>query len=132
MKLKFCLSTVLLCCLPLLLFNILIFNHAFHRRDSLFVQLLDLVGVPSTFHMPDLSCSGCNNFDNKYSIDAALSSVCSEVDDVFLLVLTLSHAENVHRRKAVRQTWGSILEHNGRSMVDKTNTGTKNNTVAHS
>jgi hypothetical protein len=94
-------------------------KRVFRQRATLLVQLLDAAGIPSGVLMPDVSCLGCNNFDKRYLIDVRRSigsSECSADHEIFLLVLCLSHSQNFERRKAVRQTWGSVSEYKGRSV----------------
>jgi Galactosyltransferase len=93
-------------------------GYAFRRRASISVQLLDLIGIPSTVYMPDVSCSHCNNFDTRYLLDVPSgdSIHCTADHKIFLLVLVASGVQNFNRRKIVRQTWGSVSEYKSRSV----------------
>jgi Galactosyltransferase len=110
------LALFVLCALLLHWFGNGFIHFVIQRRSSLYVQFLDIVGIPSTVHMPDMSCSGCNLFNSRYIVDVPAGVDCSADNKIFLLVLVISQTENFNRRNTVRQTWGSVGEHKGRSI----------------
>ena len=62
------------------------------------------------YFLPNMSCSGCNNFSYPYLIEN--SNFCGQ-DDVFLLIMVASYHPNVIARKVIRQTWGSVTKYRG-------------------
>lgn len=120
---------LVLCALFLLLVDSGILQYVVAKHASLFVQVLDAVGVPSVVHMPHLSCQDCNDFDLKYVIDAPGGVDCSADHKIFLLVLVISKAENFNKRKNVRHTWGSVSEYKGHSIRTYFVCGKSNNSV---
>ena len=91
-------------------------RYLIRRRAILFAQVVDASGILSSLYMPNISCSGCGHIEARYIIDARTNIDCSFDHEMFLIILTLSRAENVERRHAIRQTWGGVGGHRGQSV----------------
>jgi len=77
-------------------------------------QILDVLGVPSTFYMGDVSCDHCNSFNPVFIIEPRPEP--SALQPVFLLNLVFSHLDNIQQRQAIRQTWGSVRDYDGNQI----------------
>ncbi len=60
------------------------------------------------------SCNHCSTFNITFAITN--QDFCSTTDDIYLLILVLSHPNNIERRNAIRNTWGAVSEHEGKSI----------------
>ena len=57
-------------------------------------------------------CDHCSVFNLSFAITN--QDFCSTTDDIYLLVMVLSHPSNAKQRNAIRNTWGSVREHEGK------------------
>jgi len=82
-----------------------------------FVYILDRLRLRNLF-LPNLTCSGCNNFTYPYVVDN--QNFCMFPDGrfqpVFLLILVASFHANLDARQAIRKSWGSLREYQGRAI----------------
>ena len=102
-------------------------------RPSTVPQFVDLLRLPSTVYIPNISCDRCNHFDMRCISEPMIN--CSVIDDsnesgIFLMILVMSAVDNFERRRAIRRTWGGTTTHRrhrvrtyfmcGRSSTDST------------
>ena len=59
-------------------------------------------------------CDHCSVFNLSFAVTN--QDFCSTTDDIFLLVMVLSHPNNHKQRTAIRETWGSVTEHDGKKV----------------
>ena len=57
-------------------------------------------------------CNHCSVFNLSFVITN--QDFCSTTDDIYLLIIVLSHPNNAEQRNAIRNTWGSVREHEGK------------------
>ena len=57
-------------------------------------------------------CDHCSIFNLSFIMTN--QDFCSTTDDIYLLIIVLSHPNNAEQRNAIRNTWGSAREHDGK------------------
>jgi len=127
--LKFAIAFILLVLFKRSLFAVLMaLRHL--NTAVIFAQLVDYFGLRSTLYMPNVSCPQCNQFNAAYLIEPQRTGDCTYDKPIFLLVIVISQPDDFERRMAIRQSWGSISAHKGRSIQTFFTCGrTGNNTV---
>lgn len=92
------------------------------------VYVLDRLNLRSLF-LPNLTCRDCNNFTYQYIVDNR--NFCSTAapsvrvidnngngednsNEIFLLILVATFHANADARRAIRKSWGSIREYQGK------------------
>ncbi len=63
--------------------------------------------------VPDYSCDKCNVHNVEYV--EKNEKICDS-QDIYLLILVISHPNNTKARNAIRETWGMIERHHSRSV----------------
>ncbi|CAD5124121.1 unnamed protein product [Dimorphilus gyrociliatus] len=77
------------------------------------MYLTDKFGI---YHLvPDISCANCTKVSNDFMLQPS-SKFCKSPGDVFLLILVISHHANKDAREAIRKSWGSVKEHEGKKV----------------
>jgi galactosylgalactosylglucosylceramide beta-D-acetylgalactosaminyltransferase len=77
------------------------------------VYVLDRLNL-RPFFLPNIICTGCNNFTYRYMVDNRnFCSPSSGGRPVFLLILVASFHANLDARQAIRKSWGGVREYRG-------------------
>lgn len=101
-------------CIVLLITKAVLLLWVLGSTLPLATQILDILGVPSTVYMGDVSCNHCNSFKPAFIIEPHPES--ASLRQILLLNIVSSHLDNIKQRQAIRQTWGSVRDYDGNQI----------------